>query len=263
MPVRTEYQRAVPSPWQLFLAIFAVSIPLMLLGSVSNARLLPGLPLSSLMFLCTAAVAIWVAHRAAGAAGVRQLLGRVADAGRTRPWIWYLVGALVFPTVLLVAYAVMRVGNMPLPSPQVLWSQSPLLFALFLVAAAGEEVAWSATLLEPLQARYGGLGAGLVIGVGVALWHVIPFFQAGRSALWVLGQCLFTVAFRVVVAWVYSASGRSLFAAVVCHASYNTAWQLFPNQGSGYDPWVVAALTWIVVSVVIAFFGARTLAGRH
>jgi hypothetical protein len=73
--------------------------------------------------------------------------------------------------------------------------------------------------------------------------HAIPFAQGHPSIAWVLGQCLFTVAFRVVLVWLYNATDLSLFATIVCHATYNTAWQLFPNQGSGYNPWIPAVLT--------------------
>jgi membrane protease YdiL (CAAX protease family) len=173
-----------------------------------------------------------------------------------------LLSALMFPAVLLVEYAVMVASRMPLPAPQVQWLQAPVLFALLFVPAFCEEVTWSATLLEPLQARYGALGTGLLIGGFGAAWHVIPFAQANPSVSWVFGQCVFTVGFRVVVAWIYNVSGHSLVAAVVCHTAYNTAWQLFPNQDSGYDPWITAALTWFVV-VVVSIFGAWTLAGRH
>jgi len=68
-------------------------------------------------------------------------------------------------------------------------------------------------------------------------------------------------AFRVVIAWIYSVSGHSLFAAVVCHTSFNTAWQLFPNQGSGYNPWIAAALTWGVVIGVCTRYRTVLLAG--
>jgi hypothetical protein len=255
--------RAVPSPWMLLGAIFVLSAPLLVLGSESSVRLMPGLPLSALMFLCTAMVAFWAAWRSCGTAGMRALLARVFDAHRARPWTWYFAGAALFPGVLLLEYAVMLVVRRPLPVLQVAWMQAPVLLSLFFVAAACEEVAWSATLLGPLQLRFGALGAGLVLGVFAAAWHVVPFWQAGRGLTWILGQCAFTVGFRVVVAWVYDAGGRSLLAAVLCHATYNTAWQLFPNQGSGYDPWITAALTWAVVGVVVAVFGARTLAGRR
>ena len=254
--------RAAPRPWVILLAILVLSVPFFVLGTLSNVRFMPGLPLSALMFLCTAAVAFWVAWRTGGLAGMRTLLGRVFDARRARPWTWNLVAALVFPAVLLVEYAVMLAANMPLPSPQIPWLQAPVLFALLFVGAACEEVAWSATLLEPVQERVGALGAGLLIGAFAALWHLIPFWQAHPSVSWVLGQFLFTVAFRIVLAWIYNVSGYSLFAAVVCHAAYNTAWQLFPNQGSGYSPWITAAITWVVVGVVVTIFGSRTLGSR-
>lgn len=255
--------RAAPSPWVLLSAIFVLSIPLLVLGSSSAARLMPGLPLSALMFSCTAAVAFWAAWRSGGLAGMHALLGRVLDADRARPWTWHLVALSVFPAVLLLEYAIMLALQFPLPAARVTLRETAVLFALFFAAAACEEVAWSATLLEPLQVRFGALGAGLVLGVFVAVWHVIPFWQAGHALTWVLGQCVFTVGFRVVVAFAYSVSGRSLFAAVLCHAAYNTSWQLFPSRGSGYDPWITAALTWVVVGVIAAVFGARTLAGRH
>jgi membrane protease YdiL (CAAX protease family) len=255
--------RAAPRPLLLLCAIFVLSIPLLVLGSLSSARLMPGLPLSALMFLCTAAVAAWAAWRVHGLAGVRALLARLFDARRARPWTWHLVSVSLFPGVLLIEYAIMLALRVPVPAAHVAWRQAPVLFALFFVAAACEEVAWSATLLEPLQMRYGALGAGLVLGAFTAAWHVIPFWQANPDFYWVLGQCVFTVGFRVVVAWIYNVGGRSLFAAVLCHAGYNTAWQLFPNQGSGYNPWITAALTWAVVAVVVVVYGARTLAGRH
>jgi membrane protease YdiL (CAAX protease family) len=138
-----------------------------------------------------------------------------------------------------------------------------VLFAVFLVGAAGEEVAWSATLLEPLQARYGALAAGLVIGVFAAIWHVVPFCQAHPVGAWILGQCVFTVAFRLLLAWIYNASGRSLGATVIGHAAYNTAWQLFPNNGSGYEPWITAAVTCILALVVVGLYGPATLGGRY
>src|SRR5664279_5401765 len=100
-------RRAAPRPWALFLAIFVLSVPVIVLGTLSSARLMPGLPLSALMFLCIAAVAFWAAWRNGGLRGMRELLGRVIDARRAKPWTWYLVSGLVFPGVLLVEYVIM------------------------------------------------------------------------------------------------------------------------------------------------------------
>lgn len=47
------------------------------------------------------------------------------------------------------------------------------------------------------------------------------------------------------------------------HASCNTAWQLFPNSGSHYDPGVVAPIVAAMAAIVTAIWGPRTLAGRQ
>jgi uncharacterized protein len=246
-------------PARTLVLITVLSTPFYVLGELSDARLMPGLPLSSLMILCPAGVACWAAWRAGGLTNVRRLLGRVLDAPRAKPWTWLLVSATVFPVVLLAEYGLLRALQPPLPLPAVAWIQAPVLFALFFATAACEELAWSVTLLEPLQRRFGVFRGGLLLGAFIAAWHVLPFWQAHPAASWVLGQSAFTVAFRVVVAWLYNVSGRSLFAAVVCHAGYNTAWQLFPERGSGYDPWATAALTWLVVALIVALYGTRAL----
>jgi len=255
-------RHAAPRPGAIFLAIFVLCMPLIVLGLQSSARVLPGIPLSGFAVLCIAAVAFWSAWRTDGRAGMRTLLGRVFDARRAKPWTWLVVSTLLFPALLLLEYLILRGTNMPLPAPQVAWFQAPVLFILFFIGAACEEVTWSATLLDLLQVRYSALGAALCIGIFGVVLHVVPFAQANPSISWVVSQCLFIVELRIVLAWLYNASGHSLFAAVVCHAGYNTAWQLFPNHGSGYNPWIAAALTGVVVAVVVTMFGARTLAGH-
>jgi membrane protease YdiL (CAAX protease family) len=156
----------------------------------------------------------------------------------------------------------MRMAQLPLPVPVVPWSLAPVLLLVFFLAAVGEELAWSATVLDPLQTRMGTLPAALVVGVVCATWHVIPFAQAHPSASWVIGQCLFTVAFRVILVWLYNNTGGSVFAVSVCHATYNLAWQLFPNRGSSYNPWIVASITGMVALCVVLGWGAKTLSRR-
>jgi len=249
-----------PGPWVLTLAIVLVSVPFYVLGSLLRVRIMPGLPVSALAFVGPAVVAFWVAHRAGS---MRALIRRVFDIRQARPLAWYLASATLFPTVLAFEYAIMKVTHMPLPSPQIAWLRAPMLFALFFTTAAGEEIGWSVTLFEGFRLRYGSLGAAVVIGIVVAFWHVIPFSQAHPDAWWILGQCFFTVAFRVVIAWIYWTSSRSLLAVILCHASYNTGWQLFPNESSAYDPWICAALTWALAVGLTAVTGARSLNGHR
>ncbi|KAE8766163.1 hypothetical protein [Georgenia thermotolerans] len=74
-----------------------------------------------------------------------------------------------------------------------------------------------------------------------------------------LGQCLFTVALRVLLAWIYNNTGPGVLAVVACQASSNVAWSLFPNHGSHYDPVVTGLLTAAVALGVVLRFGGRTL----
>jgi membrane protease YdiL (CAAX protease family) len=186
-------------------------------------------------------VACLFAFRIGGRPAVAMLLARAFDARRIRTAGWGVAAASLMPVVLLATDLVLRLGGLPPPIAPLPWSSTPALLLAFLVAAAGEELAWSATVLEPLQVRTGALRAALVVGLAGALWHVVPFVPVRRSASWIFGQCPFTVAFRVVLLWLYANAGRSVFATILFHASYNVAWQLFPDRGSGYDPWVAAA----------------------
>jgi membrane protease YdiL (CAAX protease family) len=259
----TETIRAWPGfPWTFFFAVCAVSVPFWILGKLTSARLMPGLPVSALMFICTAFVACLFSASTGGADAVKRLLARSFDFRRIRSAVWFVQSLLLMPSVFLASYAIMRIAQLPMPKPDVPWSLAPVLFLLFFVTAVGEELAWSATVLDPLQSRVGALPAALIIGVVWALWHVVPFAQAHPSAWWVSGQCLFTVAFRVVLVWLYNTNGRSVFAVVVCHAMYNVAWQMFPNRGSTYNPWIVAAITGLLALIVTLAWGAQTLSGR-
>jgi membrane protease YdiL (CAAX protease family) len=259
----TKSNRAWPGfPWTFFLAVFAASLPLWVLGWLSTAQLMPGLPVSALMFLCTAFIACLFALHAGGRNAVKILLARSLDIRRIGSLVWLVPCVLLMPGVLVMSYAIMRFAELPLPQPEVPWLLAPVLFLLFFVAAVGEELAWTATVLDPLQSRVGALPAALIIGVVWALWHVVPFFQVHTSLSWVAGQCLLAVAFRVLLVWLYNNSGRSVFAVVVAHAMYNVAWQLFPNRGSNYNPWIVAAITALVALMVTLVWGAKTLSGR-
>jgi hypothetical protein len=95
---------------------------------------------------------------------------------------------------------------------------APLLFAAFFVGAVGEEVGWQGYAFDPMEARWGTAGAALLMGVLWALWHVIPYIEAGRPSAWIVWQCVNSVGLRALIVWLYIESGRSVFAVIVFHA---------------------------------------------
>lgn len=248
---------ALAPVWRLFGETVALSLPLWALGAATSRQLLPGLPASALMFVCPALAAAHTTARTGGRPGLRRLLARVADLPPARWWPWAAVSAGLLPGVLLAAYGLMRAAGRPLPPPEIPWGLAPGLFAIFLVSAACEELAFSALALAPLRGRYGDAGAALIIGGFWALWHAVPYLQGHPEISWVLGQGLFTLAFRVLLVWLFRAAGDSVAAVIIAHAAYNTAWQLFPARGSGYDPWVAAGLTGALILAGALVTGRR------
>jgi uncharacterized protein len=107
-----------------------------------------------------------------------------------------------------------------------------MLFGFF-IAGLCEELGWSGYAIDPLQARWGALGAGLLMGLVWAAWHWVPLVQAHRSATWIGWWSLYTVALRVVIVWLYNNTGKSVFAASLFHAFSNVSGITLANY---YNP---------------------------
>lgn len=247
-------------PWAFFLLVIALSIPFWLLGAATGIELLPHLPVSALGAFCPALAAVILVYREKKAAGVIALLRRSVDYSRIPSKAWYVPIVLLMPAVILVAYWVMRALGMPLPTPRFALLPLPFLFVVFFITGLGEELGWSGYAIDPLQARWTALGAGILVGLFWAVWHLIPLAQAHRAPSWVAWWCLTTVAMRVILVWLYNNTGKSVFAAALHHAMQNVSWQLFPNSGSHYAPSVIGPILVVVVAIVTAAWGHRTLA---
>ncbi|GIH50012.1 hypothetical protein SAMN05421833_11893 [Microbispora rosea] len=152
--------------------------------------------------------------------------------------------------VVAGSYAVTVLLGRSLPEPRISLIEVPLLFAVFLVAAACEEAGWTAYATDPLSTRWSLPVTGVILGVTWAVWHLIPYAQAGHGPLWIAGQCLHTVALRVVIVSLYLRSA-SVLTAVVCHAASNVGWSLFPDHGSHYDPVVTGGIATGVALLVV------------
>ncbi|HEU0113987.1 MAG TPA: CPBP family intramembrane glutamic endopeptidase, partial [Thermomicrobiales bacterium] len=51
--------------------------------------------------------------------------------------------------------------------------------ALFFIPALTEEAGWSGYVIDPLQSRWSALSAAMVVGLVWAVWHAVPYLQAG------------------------------------------------------------------------------------
>jgi membrane protease YdiL (CAAX protease family) len=162
------------SPLKFFLLVFALSIPFWMIGAVTDMQLLPGLPVSALAAFCPLMAALVLVYRETRSAGVIDLLRRAFDYRRIRGVAWYAPIFLLMPAVSLVAYGLMRLLEMPLPTPQFPVRVATLMFLAFLVAGMGEELGWSGYAIDPMQDRWSALQAGILLGLVGALWHIAP-----------------------------------------------------------------------------------------
>ena len=240
--------------------VLLLSLPFWVAGHLIDPGPLPlPLPISALQAIVPLVAAVLLTSRNEGALGVRRLLGEGIDPTGIRP-AWYPAVLLTAPLVILAPYLVMKAVGRPLPSPEIDVLAAIVLPVLFLISAYTEQVGWTGYLTEPLQRRHGALNASLLIGLFWAAWHVNGwYFEAGNSLMWTFGQFATTVAWRVLIAWVYANTG-SVLAAVLFHASINVTTFLFIDVVTLYEPIVTAAVATCAAATVTLLYGPRTLA---
>jgi membrane protease YdiL (CAAX protease family) len=227
-----------------------------------DLELLPGLPVSSLMVICPLAAAMILVYRETNTGGLPGLLRRSADFKRVKAWFWYIPIILLMPISTILSYAVMRILEMPLPDLQLPGVTGiAMMFLMFILAAWAEELGWTGYAVDPLQARWGAIPASLFLGLVWAVWHVIPFMQVDRSPVWIVWQCLTLVSQRVILVWIYNHAGKSVASAILFHCMINMSWQLFPNNGSHYDPRIYGIVTILITAVILLIGRTAKTAG--
>lgn len=247
------------SPLTFFVLVFLLTVPFLVLHAVSQAQLLPGLPLSALAFVVPGIAAIILEYRRGGRATAAALLRRSFDFARIQAKGWYLPVLLLYPAVLAVSYVYLRLSGVAVPAPQISVLSLLALAAGFFVGALCEELGWSAYAVESLQERWGALGAALGVGAVWAVWHWPALLQAHRSVSWIAWWTLSTVATRVIMVWLFDNTGRSVFAMALFHMMSNLGWQLFPVNGSYFDQPSVAIIMAAVAVVIVVVHEPGTL----
>jgi len=260
------------SPLKFFALVFSLSVPFFWIGSVTELQLMPGLSVSALATFCPMIAALLLVRRESGMAGVRDLLKRSVDFKRITDKRWYLPILLLMPVVSLVVYALMGALHLPLPaSPtqgqsiaQVLADlpvvSALLMFAAFLVGALGEELGWSGYVLDPLQQRWSALQAALILSAVAVAWHLVPLLVMHRPLAWIAWWCLYVVAARILMVWLFNNAGGSVFGVALFHATLNLSFFLFPVNGSHFDMRLAALIMACAAVTVTVLWGARTLA---
>ena len=261
--------RSLPqsAPPAAFLAVtFLLAAPFYVLTALAYFHVLGGPamgPVYIALFTFTPlASASLLTLRRHGRQGLKRLLWRVFDFKRTSACRWY-AAILCLPVLIsllsLGVAVILGAGVAPAMAPL---AALPLVLPFFFVLAAGEEVGWMGHAFDPMQARYGALGAALALGAIWAFWHV-PFFVFMMPDPIVMGARLITlVGTRVLIAWVFNNTGKSVFAAIVFHATGNALMITLPDTSTSgaLGPLISCGVVLAAAAAVTAFWGAKTLA---
>ncbi len=204
-----------------FVAAFALTWLPQLPALLALWGVLPGpferyMPLGGLGAFGPMVAAILAARRESGRDGVRALF---------RPLKTWRVGALWYPTALLLsgailvaALAVYRALGGHYTGPWVYPPSDAQRLVAMVVFPIGEEIGWRGFALPRLQRRYGPLLASVVVGLAWGLWHGPMLALAGiTDPLTLVTMVPFFLAGSVVFTWVYNRTRGSLLIAVLLH----------------------------------------------
>ncbi|UAL10431.1 CPBP family intramembrane glutamic endopeptidase [Caulobacter segnis] len=219
-----------------FLWVLALAVPLWLasgrLGVIGPLRI----PVSDLALGFTPmAVALGLRVWSGGWRAAAGLVARAFDVAALRDPRWIAAVILIPPVLYLSSWGAPRLFGFddPLLTPSL--ARLAALFVLFLALAAGEEIGWMGYAFAPLRRRWGALGGSLVLALAWWAGHLPSMAAVGASwadmAWWLLGA----IALRIIMTWLYAATGASLFAMVLFHALLNLSRiAVFPATGAHY-----------------------------
>ncbi|MGQ0604894.1 MAG: CPBP family intramembrane glutamic endopeptidase [Anaerolineales bacterium] len=198
-----------------------------------------------------------------GKQGVVSLLKRYLH-WRTG-WQWYLVAFGLMPALYIVGVYLHAAFTRVSPDfskimAYKLFGESanlPLFvlpFFLIDLIANGEEIGWRGFVLPRLQARYNALASTLILGVIWGLWH-LPKFLSHFDLVAFGWFMLHTLAFAVILTWLYNSTRGSLLLVAICHAAINTVGIFLPvantTSGENMGAYMVIVLLELAAAIVI------------
>ena len=198
-----------------------------------------------------------------GAAGLRELAGRVSPR-RLRP-VWWLIG--ISPIALFALAAVIaRVIDGAWPALRQVGEINFLPYLGVLVVplwlltnGCGEEIGWRGYALPRLQQAHGAVSATLMLGVLWACWHLPYFFYLPNyRSMGMIGFPSFALGLlsgAVLLTWLFNSTGGSVLAVALWHGFFN----VFTASAAGTGT-VAAAMSTVVMVWAIALLIAAGVA---
>ena len=206
-----------------------------------------------------------------GKAGVVKLAKRLVQWRESLKW--YAVALFLLPALMLVAICInVALGGEMGNSPWLQW-YLPLVLPIALVTGIitggplAEEPGWRGYALPRLQAKYGPLAGGLVLGAIWCLWHVPLFFIPGTSqyGLPFLFWAAYTMALSMLMVWAYNRTNGSILIMMLLHASSNigiTVLPVLPSMAGGWNTAHIFIGIVLLVTLAVIVWNWRTFASK-
>jgi len=197
-------------------------------------------------------------------AGVKALLkgGLMIRLGK---WWWVIL--LVFPVLIGGSLVISALFGNPVPEFEALAQPIALPIALVVIffnaGPLQEEFGWRGYAFENLRSKYDALSASIIAGLMWGLWH-LPLFFVPRAEdyynrpMW--GLLLTTTLVGIILAWFYTNTKGSVFAAMLGHTMFNWSNWVFPALKSDSAALILFGLYFITVVYIVWQFGRKTLA---
>jgi membrane protease YdiL (CAAX protease family) len=193
----------------------------------------------------------WSGYRMLGARMIHWKVG----------WQWWIV-ALGTPLTVLAVAAIANVAIWGAPIPVLAdraWPNLALVFAVRFVnpldGPLGEEPGWRGYALPLLQAGRAPLGAALILGLFVAMWHM-PLVVTGQlAAIGLVG----TFAITLVYVWLFNHTGGSVLMTMLFHVAQGTvsyAALSFTDANAARMDWLTDAL-WCAIALGLVLVDRR------
>jgi membrane protease YdiL (CAAX protease family) len=177
-------------------------------------------------------------------------------------WQWYLAAFLLAPSLIVLAVYINAalVGVPPdfstVMAHKIFGASAYLpLFILpfFLVdlISNGEEMGWRGYVLPRLQAKYSALTSTLILGVIWGFWH-LPKYLSHWNTVSFAWFMVHTMAYAVILTWLYNNTKGSLLLVAISHASSNTAGVFMPMANTVSSENMGAYVIFVLLEVITA-----------
>lgn len=212
------------------------------------------------MFMGPSLTSLLLTYTLEGGDGLRELFSRMK---RWRVGFgWIAVAVLTIPILMSSTLYFLSVTASPTFKPA--WMVPG--FIAGVIAGFFEEIGWTGFALPRLQKKYGGLVAGILLGLLWSFWHILADYFGNIQTMkeawfphFLIYWAVSLTSYRLLMTWVYQ-NTKSLLVAQLMHAFYTGTQVVLTPAGTSFTEgllWksILAVCLFLFATIVAVTFG--------